>query len=935
MIKVRGARQNNLKGIDFDLPDEKFIVITGVSGSGKSSLAFDTIYAEGQRRYVETFSSYARQFLEQMEKPLVDTIEGLSPSISIDQKTGSITPRSTVGTVTECYDYLRLLFARAGIPYCPQCNIPIEPQSVENILKNITSLPGGTRIQILAPLVRARKGEHREILSDLVSEGYSKARIDGEIKSLSEEINLARYKIHNIEAVIDRLKVSSMSDRLLNSLELALDKGRGSVIIDVEEKEDLLFSRHMSCSICNFSLDEITPGMFSFNNPLGACPECSGMGYKKKLDTALLISDRELSIKEGAIPLLKIKKSPFISLLKKIETLGKLTGIDILNTPFRELKEDIKDILFYGTEEKNLELTYRFGKSRELYHFKTGFMGLVSYLEKLYFDDSGEKRSIRPFMAKVLCQSCKGMRLKKESLSVKIKNKSLGDFSAMDLKSLSSFLNSLKFSDEKKEIAVPVIKEIKARLNFLIALGTGYLTLDRPVSTLAGGEIQRIRLATQIGSGLVGVLYILDEPTIGLHQRDNMRLINTLEDLRDMGNTVIVVEHDEQTMRKADYILDLGPGSGLSGGYIVASGSPDDIIKNKKSLTGSYLSGEYKISDPPRKRAHIEKVLSIKGAKEHNLKDINATFYLGLINCVTGVSGSGKSTLVNDILYRAMASRFYNSKVRAGRHGNISGMENLDKVIMIDQSPIGRTPRSNPATYTGFFTFIRDIFTLTPKARLRGYKKGRFSFNLKGGRCERCLGSGKVHIEMHFLPDLYVTCDLCKGKRYNEETLEVKFKDRNIYEILNMTVSEAIDFFSDFPRIIRILDTLNKVGLGYIELGQPATLLSGGEAQRIKLATELSRKSTGKTLYILDEPTTGLHFHDVGQLLKVLLELRDLGNTIIIIEHNMDVIKYSDYIIDLGPEGGDDGGYVVATGSPEELASTPASCTGQFLKKFL
>ncbi|HPZ07044.1 MAG TPA: excinuclease ABC subunit UvrA [Candidatus Eremiobacteraeota bacterium] len=926
MISIKGARQHNLKGIDLELPHDKLIVITGVSGSGKSSLAFDTIYAEGQRRYIESFSSYARQFLEQMEKPLIDSIEGLSPSISIDQRGGGINPRSTVGTVTECYDYLRLLYSRTGTPHCPLCNIPIEPQSTDRIISSITSLESGTRIQLLAPVVRAKKGEHREVLSDLASEGFSKVRVDGEIRDLSGEIKLARYKAHNIEVVVDRLKVKEdMGERFLESLHLGLRKGDGSIIVDIPGEREILFSIHLSCPKCNFSIDEIAPRIFSFNSPYGACPACSGIGTKKKIDPSLLINDTSLSIADGAIPVLMLRNSVFMSLLKKVESLLHLTGF-LLSTPLFQIKESIMNILLYGSSEKAIDMKYSFHKTGGVFPFKTRFNGLINYLEEIFSSNSSESvhDEIERLMIAVPCEVCCGMRLKKESLSVTIKDMSIGEISKLSIKNLYDFISHLSFGPEKEPVSGVIIKEIKERLHFLLRLGVGYLSLDRSVSTLSGGELQRMRLATQISSGLVGVLYILDEPTVGLHQRDNEWLLEILRELRDMGNTVIIVEHDEKTIRSADYIVDLGPGAGISGGELVACGRIESIMSEPSSLTGQYLSGKYSVITPQRKSSNNNYMLTVKGAKEHNLKNIEVNFPLGLFNCVTGVSGSGKSTLVNDILYKALTG------CQPGV--SLTGTEHIDRVIMVDQTPIGRTPRSNPATYTGVFTYIREIFALTPGARLRGYKKGRFSFNIKGGRCERCLGSGKVHIEMHFLPDIYVTCEECKGKRYNSETFEVIFKEKNIYEVLEMTVLEAIDFFSDFPKIKRILETLKNVGLGYIHLGQPATFLSGGEAQRIKLAFELARKDTGKTLYILDEPTTGLHFYDVGHLLKVLHELKEKGNTIIVIEHNIDVIKSADYIIDLGPEGGEEGGYVVACGTPEEIARTPLSHTGRFIK---
>jgi len=937
MIKIQGARQNNLKGINLELPDEKLIVITGVSGSGKSSLAFDTIYAEGQRRYVETFSSYARQFLEQLEKPLVDVIEGLSPSISIDQKPSVSNPRSTVGTVTECYDYMRLLFARTGIPHCPSCKIPVEARTFNSIFNFIVNLPEGKRIQILSPIIRGRKGEYRELLEDLASEGFSRVRIDGEIKNLSDEIRLARHKLHDIDLLVDRLTVKPLMDeRLTGSLNLALHKGDGRVIIDIKGEGENLFNMHMSCPVCGFSPDEITPKMFSFTGSYGACPVCKGSGFKRKVEPSLLIKNPDLTLKDGAIPILKSGRPVFLSLLKKVETLLQLKGVD-LNSSLSQIDKNTMDLIFYGSSDQNLELIYRPGKGKEPVRFKSRFDGIIKYLEEIYHNEDyrNTHSDIEDYVVEIPCDACKGMRLSRESLSVKVGERSIGEMVEMSLGELYTFLSDLKFSSEKEETGRVILKEILTRLDFLIDLGVAYLTLNRSVSTLSGGEMGRIRLATQIGSGLVGVLYILDEPTVGLHQRDNCRLIKTLENLRDLGNTVIVVEHDEQTMRTADYIVDLGPGAGRDGGEVVVAGQIKDITENPLSLTGRYLAGKDVIAFHREKEVFDGKFLTVKGAGEHNLKNIDVSFPLGLFTCVTGVSGSGKSTLVNDILYKALAKSIHGAGLKPGLYDEIEGMEYIDKVIMIDQSPIGRTPRSNPATYTGVLTPIRELFALTPGARLRGYKKGRFSFNVSGGRCEKCLGSGRIQIEMQFLPDLYITCDECKGRRYNKETLEIEFKEKNIFQVLEMTVREALDFFSDFSKITGILAVLEKVGLGYIQLGQAATLLSGGEAQRIKLAAELARKATGKTLYILDEPTTGLHFYDVAQLLKVLRELCSNGNTIIVIEHNMDVIKSSDYIIDLGPEGGDEGGYVVATGPPGEITENSLSHTGRFLKKNL
>ncbi len=936
MISIRGARQHNLKGINLDIPDYSLTIITGVSGSGKSSLAFDTIYAEGQRRYIESFSSYARQFLEQLEKPDVDSIEGLSPSISIDQRTGGVNARSTVGTITECYDYLRLLFARCGTPYCPFCNIIIEPQSVEKISDSITSMKEGTKIQLLAPLVRSRKGEYRELLHDLGSEGFSKVRINGEIHDLSEDINLARYKVHNIEVVVDRLKIKKdMGNRFINSLNLAIDRGSGTIIVDIEGEKELLFSTKLACPNCSYSLDELEPVMFSFNSPRGACPDCSGLGIKKKIDLSLLIQNKELCISDGAIPVLQIRNSVFMTLLKKVEAICSMTDFNI-NTPLSTIDDSIINLILYGSSDKSINMTYRFGKKKGIIEYKTKFDGIVNYLEAIYSDKHFE--AIHEYIENIMidspCETCKGMRLKAESLSVKLCSKSIGEVSNMSLKDLYKFLSHLTFNNGKEPVGRVILKEINTRLEFLLRLGVSYLSLDRRVSTLAGGEVQRIRLATQISSGLTGVLYILDEPTVGLHQRDNEYLINILEELRDTGNTIIVVEHDEAIMRKADYIVDLGPGAGVTGGHVVYEGTSHNIT-GTESLTGRYLSGQISIPCPVRKSSHGAKTITVKGACANNLKHIDVTFYCGLFNCVTGVSGSGKSTLVNDILYPAIARILYRTKADPGRHDCITGTEHIDKVVMVDQSPIGRSPRSNPATYTDIFTHIRDVFAMTQKARLRGYKKGRFSFNVKGGRCEKCQGSGHISIEMSFLPDLYITCDECRGKRYNSETLEIEYKGKNIFHVLEMTVTEAFEFFDGFPKIRRLLETLKNVGLGYIQLGQPATFLSGGEAQRIKLSAELSKKSTGKTLYILDEPTTGLHFHDTAQLLKVLKELKNMGNTIIVIEHNMDVIKSADYIIDLGPEGGEDGGYVVTTGTPEEIAGEGKSHTGKFLSQIL
>ncbi|WAM37453.1 excinuclease ABC subunit UvrA [Caldicellulosiruptor acetigenus] len=929
-IVIKGAKEHNLKNIDLVLPRDKLIVFTGLSGSGKSSLAFDTIYAEGQRRYIESLSSYARQFLGMMEKPDVEYIEGLSPAISIDQKTTSKNPRSTVGTITEIYDYLRLLFARVGKPHCYICGKPISQQTVDQMVDEVLKLKEGTKIQILAPVVRGRKGEYQKLFEELRRSGFARVRVDGIVYELEEEIKLDKNKKHSIDVIVDRLIVKEgIESRLAGSIETALQLAGGIVTVSIVDGDEIVFSQNFACVDCGVSYEEITPRLFSFNTPYGACPTCMGLGYLQKVDPDLLIPDKSIPIGQVAINGWNFTETNSYARMI-LESLAKEYNFS-LNTPVEKLDKKILDIFLYGTGDEKIKVY----TPRGIYFAK--YEGLVNNLERRYKETQSEyvKQEIEEYMSTFTCPDCQGKRLKKEALAVLIEGKSIADVADMTVLQAKEFLKKLNLQGKDKVIAQPIIKEILTRLDFLIDVGLDYLTLSRSAGTLSGGEAQRIRLATQIGSGLVGVLYILDEPSIGLHQRDNHRLIKTLKKLRDLGNTLIVVEHDEDTIRSADFIVDIGPGAGEHGGRVVAAGTLNDIISCEESITGQYLSGKKKIEIPERRREPDGRWLTIKGASENNLKNIDVSFPVGLFTCVTGVSGSGKSTLVNEILYKAASAILNKSKEKPGKFQEIIGLEHFDKVINIDQSPIGRTPRSNPATYTGVFDYIREVFAQTPEAKLRGYKAGRFSFNLKGGRCEACSGDGIIKIEMHFLPDVYVPCDVCKGKRYNRETLEVKYKDKTIADVLEMTVEEALEFFKNIPRIKSKLQTLYDVGLGYIKLGQPSTTLSGGEAQRVKLATELSKKATGRTLYILDEPTTGLHMDDVNKLIAVLQRLVDMGNTVIVIEHNLDVIKVADYIIDLGPEGGDKGGEVVVCGSPEEVAMCERSYTGMFLKEIL
>ncbi|MDD2402350.1 MAG: excinuclease ABC subunit UvrA [Clostridia bacterium] len=933
-ILIKGARSHNLKNIDVEIPRDKLVVITGLSGSGKSSLAFDTIYAEGQRRYVESLSAYARQFLGQMDKPDVDYIEGLSPAISIDQKTTSKNPRSTVGTVTEIYDYLRLLFARIGKIHCYKCGRPISQQTVEQIVDKLMTLPEGSRLQILAPLVRGRKGEYQKVFESIRKDGYVRVRVDGEIREASEEFKLEKNKKHTIEVVIDRVIVRpGLEKRLADSLETAINLSEGIVIADVMEQEEILFSEKFACVHCGISFDEITPRMLSFNNPYGACPECNGLGIKMKIDPELVIPDTTKSLAQGAIqPWSKGTAHWYSGML---ESLSKQVGFS-MDIPYKDLDEKNKEIILYGSKGEKIRFSYRNAQG-ELRVFDTAYEGVIPNLERRHQETQSDysRQEIESFMSTTACFCCKGARLKEESLAVTIQEKNIWEVTCFSVGEALQFFNSLKLTEREEFIGRQILKEIRERLGFLVNVGLDYVTLNRAAGTLSGGEAQRIRLATQIGSSLVGVLYILDEPSIGLHQRDNNRLIGTLQSLRDLGNTVLVVEHDEDTMYAADHIIDIGPGAGIHGGNVVAQGTVEDIINNKESLTGDYLSGRKHIPLPPIRRKPSEKRLVVKGARENNLKNIDVTIPLNLFVCVTGVSGSGKSTLVNEILYKHLAHKLNRARAKAGKHETILGLEYLDKIINIDQSPIGRTPRSNPATYTGVFDKIREVFAQTSEARIRGYKPGRFSFNVKGGRCEACSGDGIIKIEMHFLPDVYVSCEVCKGKRYNRETLEVKYKGKSVDQILEMTVDEATEFFQNHPNIYRKLKTMQDVGLGYIHLGQSATTLSGGEAQRVKLATELSRRATGKTLYILDAPTTGLHIADIHKLLGVLERLVENGDSVLVIEHNLDVIKTADYCIDLGPEGGEKGGQVVATGTPEEICQNPASYTGVYLRKQL
>ena len=935
-IKIRGANEHNLKNVDVDIPRDKLVVLTGLSGSGKSSLAFDTIYAEGQRRYMESLSSYARQFLGQMEKPDVESIEGLSPAISIDQKSTNRNPRSTVGTVTEIYDYFRLLYARAGIPHCPKCGREIKKQTVDQMVEQVMAFPERTKIQLLAPVVRGRKGTHVKLLERARKSGYVRVRIDGNMYELSEEIKLDKNIKHNIEIVVDRLVVKEgIEQRLTDSIENVLNLAEGLMTVDVIGGEPVQFSESFSCPDCGISIEEIEPRSFSFNNPFGACPECFGLGYKMEFDEDLMIPDKRLSISEGAITVMgwqscTDKKSFTYAIL---DALSKEYGFS-LDTPFEDYPKEVHDVLIHGTNGKEVKVYYKGQRGEGVYD--VAFEGLIRNVERRYRETSSEtmKAEYEEFMNITPCSACKGQRLKPGALAVTVGDKNIYELTGMSIEKLQTFLKELKLSNQQLLIGGQILKEINSRIQFLMDVGLNYLTLGRSTGTLSGGEAQRIRLATQIGSGLVGVAYILDEPSIGLHQRDNDKLLGTLKHLRDLGNSVIVVEHDEDTMREADFIVDIGPGAGEHGGEVVATGNAEEIMQNENSVTGAYLSGRIRIPVPEVRRKPTG-WLKVLGAQENNLKNIDVKFPLGVMTCVTGVSGSGKSSLVNQILYKRLARDLNRARTIPGRHKGIEGLEQLDKVINIDQSPIGRTPRSNPATYTGVFDLIRDLFAATPDAKARGYKKGRFSFNVKGGRCEACSGDGIIKIEMHFLPDVYVPCEVCKGRRYNRETLEVKYKGKNIYDVLDMTVEEAMHFFENVPSIRRKMETLYDVGLSYIRLGQPSTTLSGGEAQRIKLATELSKRSTGKTIYILDEPTTGLHFADVHKLTEILHRLTEDGNTVIVIEHNLDVIKTADYIIDIGPEGGDKGGTVIAEGTPEEVAESPVSYTGKYIKPML
>ena len=935
-IRIRGARENNLKALNVDIPRNQFVVFTGLSGSGKSSLAFDTIYAEGQRRYMESLSSYARQFLGQMEQPNVDSIEGLPPAISIDQKSTNRNPRSTVGTVTEIYDYFRLLYARIGIPHCPKCGKVISRQSVDQMVDQIMALPERTKIQLLAPVVRGRKGRHEKVLEQAKRSGYVRVMIDGSQYELSEEITLDKNLKHNISIIVDRLVVKpDIEKRLTDSVENVLDLADGLLVVDTMDGNQLNFSQSFSCPDCGISMEEIEPRSFSFNNPFGACPSCAGLGYKMEFDEDLMIPDKTVSIADGAITVLGWQsctdKSSYTRAI--LDALAEEYDFS-LSTPFCEYPKKIHDILIYGTNGKSVKVHYRGQRGVGVYD--VAFEGLIKNVERRYRETGSDstKQEYETFMRVTPCQACHGQRLKPTSLGVTVGDKNIFEVTSLSIDNLQKFMQNLELSEQQLLIGKQILKEIRARVSFLADVGLNYLTLARGTASLSGGEAQRIRLATQIGSGLVGVAYILDEPSIGLHQRDNDKLLATLKHLRDLGNSLIVVEHDEDTMRAADCVVDIGPGAGEHGGELVAIGTAEDLMKNPNSITGKYLSGELKIPVPSERRKPTG-WLKVVGAKEHNLKNINVNFPLGVMTCVTGVSGSGKSSLVNEILYKRLARDLNRARTIPGAHKDIIGMEQLDKVIDIDQSPIGRTPRSNPATYTGLFDQIRDLFAATQDAKARGYKKGRFSFNVKGGRCEACGGDGILKIEMHFLPDVYVPCEVCHGKRYNRETLEVKYKGKSIYDVLNMTVEEALEFFRPVPSIFRKLQTLYDVGLSYIRLGQPSTTLSGGEAQRIKLAAELSRRGTGKTIYILDEPTTGLHFADVHKLVEILHRLSEGGNTVVVIEHNLDVIKTADYIIDIGPEGGDGGGTVIACGTPEEVAKSPVSYTGKYVEKYL
>ena len=935
-IKIRGANVNNLKNLSVDIPRDEFVVLTGVSGSGKSSLAFDTIYAEGQRRYMESLSSYARQFLGQMEKPDVEMIEGLPPAISIDQKSTNRNPRSTVGTVTEIYDYFRLLYARIGIPHCPKCGKEIKKQTVDQMVDHIMSLPERTKLQLLAPVVRGRKGTHVKLLDQARRSGYVRVQIDGSLYELSEEISLDKNIKHNIEIIVDRLVVKpGIEKRLADSIETVLELSEGLLMVDTMDGNILTFSQSFSCPDCQISIDEIEPRSFSFNNPFGACPDCFGLGYKMEFDEDLMIPDKSLSISQGAITVMGWQsctdKGSFTRAI--LDALAKEYEFS-LDTPFQDYPQKIKDVLIHGTDGRSVKVYYKGQRGEGVYD--VAFPGLIKNVEQRYRETGSDamKQEYESFMRITPCKTCKGQRLKKEALAVTVGDKNIYELTALSIENLKKFMDELTLTEQQELIGKQILKEIRARVGFLAEVGLDYLSLGRATATLSGGEAQRIRLATQIGSGLVGVAYILDEPSIGLHQRDNDKLLKALMRLRDLGNSLIVVEHDEDTMRAADCVVDIGPGAGEHGGKLVAMGTAEDLMKNENSITGAYLSGKCKIPVPVERKKPTG-WLKIRGAAENNLKQVNVDIPLGIMTCVTGVSGSGKSSLINEVLYKTLARDLNRARTIPGKNRGILGMEELDKVISIDQSPIGRTPRSNPATYTGVFDQIRDLFASTADAKARGYKKGRFSFNVKGGRCEACSGDGIIKIEMHFLSDVYVPCEVCRGKRYNRETLEVKYKDKNIYDVLNMTVEEALEFFENIPSIRRKIQTLYDVGLSYIRLGQPSTELSGGEAQRIKLATELSRRSTGRTIYILDEPTTGLHFADVHKLVDILKRLSEGGNTVVVIEHNLDVIKTADYIIDMGPEGGDRGGTVIAKGTPEEIAKVPESYTGQYVAKYL
>ena len=935
-IRIRGAREHNLKNIDVNIPRNEFVVLTGLSGSGKSSLAFDTIYAEGQRRYMESLSSYARQFLGQMEKPDVDDIQGLSPAISIDQKSTNRNPRSTVGTVTEIYDYLRLLYARVGIPHCPKCGRVIAKQTVDQIVDTLMELPERTKIQLLAPIVRGRKGEHVKILDNARRSGYVRVRIDGNLYDLSEEIKLEKNKKHNIEIVVDRLVIKEgIEQRLTDSVETVMGLTGGLLLVDVPGGEPMNFSQSFSCPDCGISIDEIEPRSFSFNNPFGACPVCHGLGFKMEFDVDLMIPDKRLSIAEGAITVIGWQSCTDSKSYTRaiLDALAKEYGFD-LNTPFQDLPQEIQDMLIYGTGGREVTVHYK-GKRGEGY-YDVAFEGLIRNVQRRYRENHSErqKAEYENFMTVTPCDACHGQRLKEESLAVTVGDYNIAQLTNLSVRRLMEFFRDIRLSERQLMIGKQILREIRGRIGFLNDVGLDYLSLSQATGTLSGGEAQRIRLATQIGSGLVGVAYILDEPSIGLHQRDNDKLIHALKSLRDLGNSLIVVEHDEDTMLAADYIVDIGPEAGEHGGEVVATGTAEELMRNPNSITGEYLSGKRKIPVPAERRKPTGWI-TVKGAAENNLKNINVKFPLGVLTCVTGVSGSGKSSLINEILYKKLACLLNRARIKPGKHKDIVGVEQLDKIINIDQSPIGRTPRSNPATYTGVFDHIRELFAMTKDAKARGYDKGRFSFNKKGGRCEACAGDGIIKIEMHFLPDVYVPCEVCHGQRYNRETLEVKYKGKNIYEVLDMTVEEACRFFDSLPSIRRKIETLRDVGLGYIKLGQPSTTLSGGEAQRVKLATELSRQSTGKTIYVLDEPTTGLHFADVHKLTEILQRLTEGGNTVVVIEHNLEVIKTADYIIDMGPEGGEGGGTMVTAGTPEEVAAVPESYTGQYLKRYL